>query len=90
MLALDPLCPLDHDDWKLAHLSQEPVTTYLLRDTRHDDLVTDGADKESDESSHRPTDVRTRGAVNVTTEEVVYWDIPLATKFQPIGGVPPV
>ena len=52
--------------------------------------MTDGGDEEGDESGHGTADMRTRGRVDVTTEEVVDGDVPLPGELEPVGAVPPV
>lgn len=34
--------------------------------------------------------MRSRGAVYVATEEVMYRNVPFTGEFKPVGGVPPV
>lgn len=50
----------------------------------------DGADQEGNESGHGTTDMGSRGAVNMSAEEVVNWDVPFAGELEPISTVPPV
>jgi len=52
--------------------------------------MADGGDEEGDEGGHGTADMRTRGRVDVTTEEVVDGDVPLPGELEPVGAVPPV
>lgn len=52
--------------------------------------MSDGTDQEGDECCHGTSDMWSRGAVDMATEEVVDWDVPLAGELEPIGAVPPV
>lgn len=52
--------------------------------------MTDGGDEEGDEGGHGTANMRTRGGVDVATEEVVHRDVPLAGELEPVGTVPPV
>lgn len=54
---LNPPRPLQHHNWQLAHLAQEPVAADFLRDASHDDFVADGGDEEGDEGGHGAADV---------------------------------
>jgi hypothetical protein len=74
----------------LAHLSQETIATNLFRDACHNDLMTDGWDQESDQSSKRSTNVWTWSTIYMSAEKVVNWDVPFTGEFQPVSAVPPV
>lgn len=81
--AANVLCPLQHDDGQLHHLSEEAVPPQLLRDTAHDQLVADGADEERDESGDRPGEAWAGGAVDVPAQEMMDGDVPFAGEFEP-------
>jgi hypothetical protein len=89
-LALDPLRSLQHHNRELAHLCQEAISPNFLRDARHNNLVSNSTNQEGDECCHRTSDMRSRGAIDVSTEEVVYGDIPFARELEPVGTVPPI
>jgi len=52
--------------------------------------MADGRNEKGDERGHRSADVRSRGGVDVATEEVVHGNVPFAGEFEPVGAVPPV
>jgi hypothetical protein len=56
-LPLNPLSPLQHHNRKLAHLSQESISPYLLRDTRHYYLMPNSTDEKGDKCGHGTTDM---------------------------------
>jgi hypothetical protein len=89
-LTLNPLRSLQHYNRELTHLRQKSIASNLLRDTSHDDFVPDGTDEECDKGRHGTSNMRSRGAVDVASEEVVDGDVPLTRKLEPIGTVPPV
>lgn len=86
----DPLGALQHDDRKLEHLAHKAVTAELLGDAGHDDLVANGRHEERDDGRGTPPDMRARRTVDVSSEEAVDGNIPLAAELHPVCAVPPV
>lgn len=52
--------------------------------------MANGGDEEGDDGRCVLSEPRSRCAVDVTTEEAVYRDVPLARELHPVGRVPPV
>lgn len=55
-----------------------------MRDTAHDELVSNGAEEESDEHGNWLGEVDFRREVYMSPEEVVDGDVPFAGEFEPI------
>lgn len=83
-------CPLEHDNGKLQHLADEAVASNLFGYAGHDDFVHDGRDEEGDDCGDHFARVRPRRRVDVSAEERVHGDVPLAGEFHPVCRVPPV
>lgn len=77
-LATNPFRTLEHDDGKLAHLCQKTVTSDLFGDAGHNYFVSDGGNEKGYQGCHRTTNMWSGGAVNVSSEEVVDGNVPLA------------
>jgi len=75
---------------QLQHHGHESVAAQFLRDAAHDQLVAQRADQERERHGNGVAEMNSRGEVDVPSEEVVDWDVPLSTEFQPVGAVPPV
>lgn len=58
-----------------------------MRDTAHDELVSNGAEEESDEHGNWLGEVDFRREVYMSPEEVVDGDVPFAGEFEPIFGI---
>lgn len=60
------LCPLQGDNRKLHHLGQKSISTQLLGDAAHYELMAESANKESDQSGHVAGNIGAGGAVNMS------------------------
>lgn len=81
---------LNHDNGQLTHLRQETISPQLLSDATHDDLMPNSTDEKSDQSSHRPTNMRSATLIHMSPEKMVNRNVPLSAEFQPVRRIPPV
>ena len=73
----DP-CPLQCYYGQLGHLRNEAVPSKLFGDTTHDEFMKRSADKEGDQCSCIAGHVRSGCAIDMTTKEMMDWNVPLA------------
>lgn len=52
--------------------------------------MTDRGDEKCDERCHGTTNVRSGGAIYMSAEKVVYWNVPLTGELKPIRAIPPI
>ena len=81
--ASNELCPLNCHDGQLHHLGNKTVTAKFLRDAAHDQLMSEGTNKERDQGCYVSRDVRSGSPVDMAAEEVMYRNVPLAGKLEP-------
>lgn len=89
-LSPDPLCLLNHHNGQLAHLRQKSIPPNLLRNTSHHNLMADSTHQKHNQHCHLLANMRPTRRVNVSSQEMMDRDVPLARKLQPISAVPPI
>lgn len=60
------ICPLQGDNRQLHHLRQKSISSQLLCDAAHYELMAESANKEGDQSGHVAGNIGAGGAVNMS------------------------
>jgi hypothetical protein len=75
--ALHPLASLHHDYWHLKHHGKKPVSSKLPCDAAHHQFMCECRYEKGDKGSERARQMILGGRVDVSTEEMMNWYIPL-------------
>lgn len=86
----DPPASLNHDNGHLQHHCNKAIATELSSDATHDKLVGQAGYEEGDDGGHRSGHGVQGSAIDMASEEVVDWNVPLTTELKPVRTVPPV
>lgn len=88
--APDGLASLNRNNGNLKHHGESTITPQFLGDAAHDKFVSSCANEESNDGSGGARESGSRGRIDVTAQEAVNRDVPLARELEPVTTVPPV